>query len=86
MAKPLSFFRLTIPRPAPGEDNPLLHLTGEEFDVCCVEAHPLFQALVETVNAYSETHPALSLRACYIAVDMVREMLKAALRDTEADA
>ena len=81
-----SFFHLTPPRPAPDEENPLLALTGEEFDACCVEAHPLFQALVETVNAYSETHPDLSLMACYIAVDMVREMLKASLRDAEADA
>jgi hypothetical protein len=52
----------------------------------CAEAHSLFQALVETVNTYSETHPDLSLMACYIAADMLREMLRQAVRDTEADA
>ena len=81
-----SFFHLTPPRPGPGEDNPLVALTTAEFEACCAAAQPLLQGLVETINAYSETHPDLSLMACYIAVDMVREMLKAALRDTEADA
>ena len=86
MSKPLSFFRLTLPRPAPDTDNPLLALTGEEFEACCVAAHPLFQALVETVNTYSETHPDLCLMAVYIAVDMLRELVKQELRDAEADA
>ena len=81
-----SFFHLTAPRPAPSDDNPLRALTGEEFDAFCVEAHPLFQALVETVNTYSETHPALSLMACYIAADMLRALLLADLRDADADA
>ena len=85
MPKPLSFFRLTTPRPAPGEDNPLLELSGEEFDACCVEAHPLFQALVETVNTYSETHPELSLMVCYIAADMLRERLRQAVQEAQAD-
>jgi hypothetical protein len=81
-----SFFHLTAPHPAPSDDNPLRALTGEEFEAFCAEAHPLFQALVETVNMYSETHPDLSLMACYIAADMLREMLRQAVRDTEADA
>ena len=81
-----SFFHLTIPRPAPGDDHPLRALTGEEFEAFCAEAHPLLQALVETVNTYSETHPDLALMACYIAADMLREMLRQAVRDTEADA
>jgi hypothetical protein len=81
-----SFFHLTPPRPAPDEENPLLALTGEEFDACCAEAQPLVEALVATVNTYSETHPALRLMAVYIAADLLREMLKATLRDAEADA
>jgi hypothetical protein len=86
MAKPWSFFRLTSPRPAPDADNPLVALTGEVFDAYCVEAHPLFQALVETVNAYSETHPELRLLAVYMAADMLRELVKAELREAEGDA
>ncbi len=86
MPKPWSFFHLTAPRPASSDDNPLLALTAEEFKACCVEAHPLFQALVETVNTYSETHPALRLLAVYIAADMLREMLKQDLQDADADA
>ena len=81
-----SFFHLTTLRPAPSDDAPLDALTPDEFDAGVVEGHPLFQALVETVNAYSETHPDLSLMACYIAADMLRELLKQALRDAEADA
>ena len=81
-----SFFRLTTLRPAPSDDSPLDALTPDEFDAGVVEGHPLFQALVETVNAYSETHPDLSLMACYIAADMLRELLKQDLRDAEADA
>ena len=81
-----SFFHLTTPRPAPSEENPLLALTPEAFDAFCVEAQPLLQALVETVNAYSEAHPELRLMACYIAVDMLREMLRQAVREAEADA
>ena len=81
-----SFFHLTTPRPAPDADNPLLALTGEEFDACCVEAHPLFQALVETVNTYSETHPELRLMAVYVAADMLRELVKAELREVDTDA
>ena len=81
-----SFFHLTAQRPAPSDAAPLDALTPEEFDACVVEGHPLFQALVETVNAYGETHPDLSLMACYIAADMLRELLKQDLRDAEADA
>jgi hypothetical protein len=44
------------------------------------------QALVETVNAYSEAHPELRLMACYIAADMLREMLRQAVREAETDA
>ena len=86
MPQPLSFFRLTLPRPAPDTDNPLVALTGEEFDACGVEAHPLFQALVETVNTYSETHPDLRLLAVYVATDMLRELVKQDLREADADA
>jgi hypothetical protein len=86
MSQPLSFFRLTRPCPTPDADNPLVALTAEEFEACCVKAHPLFQALVETVNTYSETHPELRLMAVYIAVDMLRELVKQDLRDAEADA
>ncbi len=81
-----SFFHLTTTRPPPNDDAPLDALTSDEFDACVVEGHPLFQALVETMNAYSETHPAMSLMACYIAADMLRELLKQALREAEADA
>ena len=81
-----SFFHLTAQRPTLDDDTPLRDLTPDEFDACVVEGHPLFQALVETVNAYSETHPDLSLMACYIAADMLRELLKQDLRDAEADA
>ena len=81
-----SFFHLTTARPSAGEENPLRALTGEEFEAFCAEAHPLFQALVETVNTYSETHPALSLMACYIAADMLRDLLQADLREADADA
>jgi hypothetical protein len=76
-----SFFHLTIPHPAPGDDNPLLDLTGAEFDALCTEAQPLFEALVATVNTYSETHPELRLTAVYIAADMLRDMVKQALRE-----
>ena len=71
-----SFFQLTIPRPEPDADNPLRELTGEEFEAACAEAQPLFEALVATVNAYSETHPHLRLMAISIAADMLRDMLK----------
>ena len=81
-----SFFHLTTPRPAPSEENPLLTLTPEVFEAFCAEAQPLFQALVETVNAYSETHPELHLMACYIATDMLREMLRQDVGEAEADA
>ena len=81
-----SFFHLTTLRPAPSDDSPLDALTPDAFDACVVEGHPLFQALIETVNAYSETHPDLSLMACYIAAAMLRELLKQDLRDAEADA
>ncbi len=86
MPQHLSFFRLTAPRPTPGDANPLLELTGEAFDACCAEAHPLLQALVETLNTYNETHPALSLMACYIAVDMLRELVKQDRRQANTDA
>ena len=81
-----SFFHLTTPRAASSDDSPLDALTPDEFDACVVEGHPLFQALIETVNAYSETHPDLSLMACYIAADMLRELLKQGLREAETDA
>ena len=81
-----SFFHLTIPRPASSDDSPLHMLTSEEFDACVAEGHPLFQALVETVNAYGETHPELSLMASYIAADMLRELLRQGLQEAEADA
>jgi hypothetical protein len=81
-----SFFHLTPPRPAPNEDNPLLALTSEEFEAFCAEAQLLFQALVGTINAYSEAHPALHLMACYIAADMLREMLRQAMQEAQADA
>ena len=58
-----SFLHLTAARPVPSDDSPLAALTPDEFDACVVEGHPLFQALIETVNAYSETHPDLSLMA-----------------------
>ena len=80
-----SFFHLTTPRPAPSEESPLLALTSEAFEAFCAEAQPLFQALVETVNAYSEAHPALHLLACYIAVDMLREMLRQEVQGAQAD-
>jgi hypothetical protein len=86
MAQPLSFFRLTLPRPTRDADNPLLALTEEDFEACCVEAHPLFQALVETVNTYSETHPALRLMAVYMAADMLRELAQQDLGEADADA
>ena len=76
-----SFFHLTTPRPAPSEENPLLALTPEAFDAFCVEAQPLLQALVETVTTYGEAHPALHLMACYIAADMLREMLRQDVRE-----
>jgi hypothetical protein len=81
-----SFFHLTTPRPAPSEENPLLALTSEEFEAFCAAAQPLFQALVETVNAYGEAHPALHLLACYIAADMLREMLRQDVQEAQADA
>jgi hypothetical protein len=81
-----SFFHLTTPRPAPSEENPLLALTSEAFEAFCAEAQPLFQALVETVNAYSEAPPALHLLACYIAADMLREMLRQDVQGAQADA
>jgi hypothetical protein len=81
-----SFFHLTTPRPAPSEENPLLALTSEAFEAFCAEAQPLFQALAETVNAYSEAHPALHLLACYIAADMLREMLRQDVQGAQADA
>jgi hypothetical protein len=83
---PLSFFHLTTPRPAPSDESPLNALTLDEFDACMVEGHPLFQALVETVNAYSEAHPELRLMAGYIAADMLRELLRQAVREAETDA
>ena len=86
MSQPLSFFRLTLPRPTLDADNPLVALNAEEFEACCVEAHPLFQALVETVNTYSETHPELRLMAVYIAADMLRELANQDLREADADA
>ena len=82
----LSFFHLTTPRLAPSEDNPLLALTSEEFAAFYAEAQPLLQALVEAVNAYSEAHPALHLMACYIAADMLREMLRQDVQEAQVDA
>ena len=81
-----SFFHLTAAHPVPRDASPLDALTPDEFDACVVEGHPLFQALIETVNAYSETHPDLSLMTCYIAADMLRELLKQGLREAETDA
>jgi hypothetical protein len=81
-----SFFHLTTPRPTPSEENPLLALTPEAFEAFCAEAQPLLQALVETVNAYSEAHPKLPLMTCYIAADMLREMLRQHVREADADA
>ena len=81
-----AFFHLTTPAPRAHEENPLLALTPEAFEAFCAEAQPLLQALVETVNTSSETHPGLSLMACYIAADMLREMLRQAVQDAEADA
>ena len=81
-----SFFHLTTPRPAPSEETPFLALTPEEFEAFCAEAQPLFQALVETVNTYSEAHPELHLMACYIAADMLREMLRQDVGEAEAEA
>jgi hypothetical protein len=80
-----SFFHLTTPRPAPSEENPLLALTREEFEAFCAEAQPLLQALVATVNTYSEAHPELHLMAYYIAADMLREMLRLHVREAQAD-
>jgi len=81
-----SFFHLTTPHPGSSEENPLLALAPEAFDAFCVEAQPLLQALVETVTAYGEAHPELRLMACYIAADMLREMLRQHVRETQADA
>jgi len=81
-----SFFHLTTPRPGSSEENPLLALTREEFGAFCIEAQPLLQALVETVTAYSEAHPDLHLMTCYIAADMLREMLRQHVREAETDA
>jgi hypothetical protein len=81
-----SFFHLTIPRPAPSEENPLLALTPAAFEAFCAEAQPLFQALIETVNTYSEAHPELHLMACYIAAEMLREMLRQDVQEAQADA
>ena len=86
MSKPWSLFRRTLPRPAPDTDNPLLALTGEEFEACSVTAHPLFQVLVETINTYSATHPDLRLLAVYMAADMLRALVKQDLREADIDA
>ena len=81
-----SFFPLTPPRPAPSEEHPLLALTSEECAAFCAEAQPLVQALVEVVNASSETHPALHLMAYYIAADMLREMRRQDMQEAHVDA
>ena len=81
-----SFFHLTARRPAPSEDKPLRALTPEAFDACCDEAQPLFEALVKTIAAYHAAHPALSLMACYLAVDMVRDILQGDLWEADTDA
>jgi hypothetical protein len=44
------------------------------------EAQLLFEALVRAIAVFHAAHPALSLTACYLAVDMVREILLADLR------
>jgi hypothetical protein len=82
-----SFFHLNTPQPPPRPENPVDELSVEEFDTFCTEAEPIFDVLVEALNAYSEQHPAASsLMACFIAVDMLRDMLKADLREAEAEA
>ena len=81
-----SFFHLTTPRPTPSEENPLLALTPEAFEAFCVAAQPRWQALIETVNAYSKVHPALHLMAYDIAADMLRERLRQAVQEAQADA
>lgn len=81
-----SFFHLTTPRPASDADNPLLGRTPEACEALYEEAQPLFETLVRAIAVYHTAHPALSLPACYLAVDMVREILQADLREAAADA
>jgi hypothetical protein len=81
-----SFFHLTAPRPSLAADNPLLGFTPEACEALYDEAQPLFEALVRAIAVYHAAHPALSLTACYLAVDMVREILQDDLRVADADA
>jgi hypothetical protein len=81
-----SFFHLTAPRPSLAADNPLLGCTPEACETFYDEAQPLFEAVVRAIAVYHAAHPALSLTACYLAVDMVREILQADLRVADADA
>jgi hypothetical protein len=82
-----SFFHLTAPRPAPQRRQSAPRPDrGGVRRACCAEAHPLFQALIETVNTYCETHPEVRLLAVYIAADMLRELVKQDLREAQADA
>ena len=80
-----SFFHLTAPRPSGAADNPLLGLTPEACEALYDEAQPLFEALVRAIAVYHAAHPALSLTACYLAVDMVCEILQDDLRVADAD-
>jgi hypothetical protein len=81
-----SFFHLTAPRPPLAAATPLLGRTPEACEAFYDEAQPLFEVLVTTMARYHRAHPALSLTACYLAVDMVREILQDDLRAGGTDA
>ena len=61
-------------------------LSLEEFDTFSPEASPIFDRLVQALNAYSEQPPAPSLMACFIAADRLRDMLQADLRAAASEA
>jgi hypothetical protein len=81
-----SFFHLTAPRSHDDGSNPLYDLTEHEFDTFFAEATPLNEALHDAINAYSEAHGGISLMACYMASDMLRDYLKQEWAEASADA
>ena len=78
----VSFFHLSpvsLIRQSPLDDLDLL-----TFDVVHAEAHPLFDALMDTVGAYLHQHGPLSRLAVWMAADMLRYTARDALEAAPA--
>ena len=70
-----SFFCLTMPIPPPRAENPIDELDEEEFETFYAEASPLYDALCETLCAYTESHHT-SIMGSLMAGDLLWSMLQ----------